>query len=211
MIRSRLLLFCLAAALAVGLGLACRNARDGRASPYVQPSSGAAPTAFATISPELRFVPGCVEVTPGETVEWDSQETDTPVNVTSLGDPLELYSPNLQPPLSCGTPNATCWRHTFANSGCYDYFDTNSGSPGRIVRDPYYGTIKYVGQGGDISRAIVCVDPSGRCRGICCQTRTDCPNIQGRSFECISRRCIDVATEQPIPCTDYGRTDGGVP
>ena len=197
--------------LAVAFGSAlplggCRSHRGPRTSPFVEPSSLDAPTATVIVDTGLQFSPGCVAVAPGETVEWDSDAPSVAVNVTSSGEPLELYSPNLQPPLACGTLDdrgvspRTCWRHTFAVAGCFEYFDSNSGAPGRAARDPYYGTIKFVGSGGDVTRGVVCVSPSLRCPGVCCFGPSDCPSTEQHPLDCVHQRCVDRASQKPTPC-----------
>ncbi len=182
------------------LAACASNRRDEL--PLVQPTSTASPNRTVRIAADAKFSPGCVEIRPGETIEWSSDAPDVPINVTSLGDAVELFSPNLQPGLRCdpAAPTRVCWRHTFPRAGCFDYFDSNSGSPGRAVRDPYYGTVRYVGDGTDVTRGTVCVTATGSCPGVCCDTKFDCPTEPGTEYECRARRCVEAKSGAPTPC-----------
>lgn len=203
-IRMRLKVVGVIAACAGALATlsACQSSR--RDPPLVQPSSPAGFDRDVTVDTSAKFVPSCLVIRLGQTVEWRTLAPDVPVNVTSVFPPIELYSPNLQAPLRCDrtAPDRVCWRHSFRTAGCFEYFDTNSGDPGRTVVDPYYGTRKGVGEGGTATRGLVCVEESGSgaCAGLCCDTRFDCPSVPGKTFDCVSNWCTDRDTKRGVPC-----------
>ena len=186
--------------LLIALIAAC--GRSHRDLPEVQFSSAEARDTDIKITKTLVFAPSCVAIKAGETVEWWTEEgaPAVPVNVTSLGTPVELFSPNLVAPLYCdpsAAPGKVCWRHTFEQTGCFAYYDTNSGSPGRPVVDDYYGTVTYVGQGGQAQGGLVCVEGNeGSCAGVCCNARFDCDV----GYTCAQRRCVKESNREPSPC-----------
>jgi hypothetical protein len=143
------------------------------------------------------YQPLCLDsVRIGHVVEFMNFNPDIPANVTSISAPAPLYSPNLMRPYNfvgpddpknaiCDVPDASgCakkaswsfWRHEFTAAGVYDWIDTNQGSPGRKVVDPYYGTETFIGIDPDTQIATVCVqDESGAgCEKVCCTTDDDC-------------------------------------
>ena len=104
----------------------------------VQTSSDQNPSFFVNVDPAEGFVPGCLAVAKGRTVRWENLSPLVPANVTSVEEPPELYSPNLQ-------GSYVTWSHTFDQPGLYEYYDTNTGDPGRRIVDAYYGTVTFVG------------------------------------------------------------------
>jgi plastocyanin len=142
----------------------------------VQFSSTAQPSWFVSVSAESGFVPECKTVDVGDTVQWENQDPDIPANVTSLDEPPQMYSPNLQ-------GGYTTWAHTFSDAGFFAYYDTNSGDPGRRVVDAYYGTVTYVGVSETTHLGAVCV-PGGDVN--CCCTNLDC----GSGESCSANSCV---------------------
>lgn len=178
---------------------ACSGTRTD--PPQVQASSTSARDTDVKINKTLEFAPACTVIDLGETIEWWVEEgaPTVPINVTSLGTPVELFSPNLVTPLACdpADPDVICWRHTFEKAGCFNYFDTNSGNPGRPVVDDYYGTVEYVGASGDAETGLVCVETDDHsCRGVCCNANFDCDE----GYVCSNRRCVSRASEEQSPC-----------
>lgn len=175
--------------------------------PYVLESSKQAPRWTVDINRVLdgvyrNYRPRCIDtVRAGHTVEFRNFAPELPANVTSLDSPsgaTPLYSPNLVVPynyvgrddpsndlceISGGTgpckqaPHWSYWRYTFEVPGTYDWFDTNSGEPGRKVVDPYYGTVTFVGIDPSSPFGTICVldETGGGCDGVCCVSDTDCP------------------------------------
>jgi len=189
----------LIAALSLGAaGTSCSSSRTD--PPNVQGSSTQPRNTDVKITASLSFSPNCTTIRTHQTVEWwvDEDAPDVPVNVTSLGSPIELYSPNLAAPLACDSsvPKRVCWRHTFTTAGCFQYYDTNSGSPGRPVVDDYYGTVTYVGESGDVSKGLVCVADDDSCDGICCNSNFDCDD----GYRCDSGHCVRASDGEPSPC-----------
>lgn len=150
---------------------ACDDVADNR----VQFSASESPSWFVGVSPADGFAPDCKTVDPGDTVQWTNEDPEVPANVTSLGEPVELYSPNLQGAY-------VEWSHTFPDAGFYEYYDTNSGDPGRRVVDAYYGTVSYVGTSETAHRGALCVQ-SDDVR--CCCTALDC----GAGQACVTNVC----------------------
>ena len=193
--------------IAAALLGACRSQQ--REPPQVQPSSTAAPARDVKIDARRELAPACVVVQLGQTVEWwvDPATPAGPINVTSVGRPVELFSPNLVSlpkggcafPLPPSPPARACWRHTFAQAGCFRYHDTNLGGGGQEVVDPYYGTTTVIGGGGGGGgqEALVCVEgPGVSCFGVCCNGSFDCaPGLQ-----CSGGRCRSPSDQQPSPC-----------
>jgi hypothetical protein len=185
--------------------------RSHRDLPEVQFSSDRPRDTDVRVTDVLSFSPGCVVIDVDETVEWwvDPNAPAVPVNVTSLGTPIELFSPSLVTPYGCDSsdPDRVCWRHTFETAGCFPYYDTNSGSPGRPVVDDYYGTITYVGGSGDVEGGTICVEgPGVSCRGVCCNGNFDCST----GFTCQVGRCTRSDGEQS-PCPALPLPDAGLP
>ena len=79
------------------------------------------------------------------------------------------------------------WLSAFDSTGLYDYYDTNSGDPGRRVVDAYYGTVTYVGTSATSHRGQICA--TGEVEGEpCCCTDFDCPLGQA----CSANTCVDL-------------------
>jgi plastocyanin len=152
----------IASLVSVGL-LGCGT--DG--ANQVQFSSDEQASYFVAIDPSEGFVPKCLALQTGKTVQWENQAPTIPANVTSVGEPVELYSPNLQ-------GGYTLWAHTFEAPGFFEYYDTNTGDPGRRVVDAYYGTVTYVGVSETTQRGAVCARDSGDTLGTCCCSDFDC-------------------------------------
>lgn len=168
---------------------------------FVQHSADETADKTVTISEEGDFQPACVDIAAGQVVEWRNLNTTLPTNVTSLGEPTELFSPNLTEPYNvcgsddgapaCGGEKFVYWRHLFETAGVFEYLDTNTASGGRVVRDEYYGTVTVVGLPDTASRGAVCVAgtlPDGTtltCDDVCCVTALTCPD----GMECIDQRC----------------------
>lgn len=134
----------------------------------VQDGSKQAPSWFVAKSAVDGFAPECMVIGEGDTVQWQNLDENIPANVTSLEEPPELYSPNLQ-------GRNSKWSHTFKGDGLFAYFDTHSGDPGRPVVDAYYGTVSYVGASETAQRGTICVRVDGdRGEGACCCTSLDC-------------------------------------
>jgi hypothetical protein len=174
-----------------------------QSTPFVQTSDEAEPRWRIDINRVrdgiyLSYRPRCMdEVRIGHTVEFRNFLPDVPANVTSISAPSPLYSPNLVRPYNFVGPddpsNTLCdveteegctlrptwsfWRHTFELPGVYDWLDTNQGSPGRKVVDPYYGTETFIGIDPDSPLGTICVrqDDGTGCEGVCCTTDADCP------------------------------------
>jgi hypothetical protein len=154
---------------------------------------------------------GGLAMRPGHTAEFRNYLPDVPTNVTSLGAPATMFSPNLVRPYNLrkeGGEEFSAWRFTFSAPGVYEYADTNMGDPGRKVVDSYYGTVSYVGE-STAPRGVVCVDPPGcvaapeclsgeppagavccPCIGVCCLTDAHCE----ASRTCLRSRCVDKVT-----------------
>ena len=142
----------------------------------VQDPSEAAPGWFVSIAAD-GFVPSCKAIDAGDTVQWENKQPNVPANVTSLEEPLELYSPNMQ-------GEYVTWAHTFASTGLYEYYDTNSGDPGRKVVDAYYGSVTYVGVSASTSLGAICVN-TDEAESPCCCTSLDC----GVGESCVLNTC----------------------
>lgn len=163
-------------------GVGCGSYRTD--VPNVQRSSRASPSRTVSVGGALHFAPSCVEIAPGQTVEWTNVSLDDAADVTSIEEPRELYSPNLQVPLDCPDGDGVCWRHTFASVGCYEYYDSQTGVPSGL------GT------------GIVCVREGASCRGLCCEKVEDCPS-DGTVWACVGRRCVDAVRSVPRTCEEY--------
>lgn len=187
-----------------GLALlaACEPIADFQTQPFVQASVDEAPR-WQVFLNRIRdgiargYQPVCLDsVRPGHVVEFMNFNPEIPANVTSIAGPAPLYSPNLVRPYNyvasddpanelCDTqgasgctsrPSWSYWRFRFTTSGVYDWIDTNQGSPGRKVVDPYYGTETFVGIDPNSTIATVCVqneDGSG-CEAVCCASDASC-------------------------------------
>lgn len=201
---------CMAGASAAGSGCAADEFQE---TPYVQDSATAAPRWTVDINRVVdgifrAYRPRCMDrVRVGQTVEFRNYAPTLAANVTSIAGPEPLYSPTLRRPynyVAADDPNNTAcdvtaddgrctqrpewsyWRHTFATPGVYDWIDTHSGTPGRRVVDPYYGTVTFVGIDPNTPFGSICVvetDGSG-CDGVCCSSDVDCTgNTQCIRFE----------------------------
>ncbi|AKU91090.1 cupredoxin domain-containing protein [Vulgatibacter incomptus] len=153
---------------------------------------------------------GGLPIRPGDTAEFRNFLPEVPTNVTSLSGPATLFSPNLVRPFNIATENTetfSFWRFTFPLAGAYEFFDTNSGSPGRPIVDSYYGTTSYVGE-TTAPTGVVCVDEPGcvasldclngkaapgtnccKCVGVCCDVDEQCAS----GMSCHRGRCVDPA------------------
>lgn len=176
-------------------------------TPPVQASSPGSPGGrIVNITPEGDLAPSCLTVNAGQTVEFRNQAPLVPTNITSLGEPTELFSPNLLLPYNKGTDGDEVfafWRHTFASPGVFEYYDTNGGDPGKKVVDPYYGTVTFVGISDSVHTGVICVKTSGgdQCEGVCCVTNADCPKSQ--CCDTKNKRCVLLAPDLPPPlCHD---------
>jgi hypothetical protein len=180
---------------------ACQTYPEG---PAVQPSHAPPPTSnVVPIPKEGGWGVPCLTIEVGQTVEWRNYAPAVPVNVTSLADPPELYSPSLVAPLPTVAKDATgpyvYWRHTFQSPGVFEYYDTTSGDPGKKVVDPYYGTVSYVGLSPSLVTGIVCVREAGskQCRGVCCVQNGDGDDTlfdgecgDGQCCDPLNKRCL---------------------
>jgi hypothetical protein len=183
--------------------VACAPSSDFMEAPFVQASSTKTPRWTVDIN-RVRdgiyrsYAPRCLDsVSEGHTIEFRNFLPEVPANVTSIGEaPEPLYSPNLMRPYNyvsatdesnslCDSPTPdgcavrpsySYWRFTFEQAGTYDWIDTNQGSPGRQVTDPYYGTVTFVGLDPNTPFGTVCVEDAGGggCAGVCCVTDSDC-------------------------------------
>lgn len=147
----------------------------------VQFSSDQTPSYFIDIDPSDGFVPSCLAIEPDRTVQWENKTPPIPANITSVGDPEELYSPNMQ-------AEYVTWAHTFEAPGYFEYYDTNTGDPGRRVVDAYYGTVTFVGVSESTQRGAVCVQADGATLGACCCTDFDC---DAPSEACVTNICTE--------------------
>lgn len=147
----------------------------------VQFSSDNPPSYFVDIDPSDGFVPACLAVDVGSTVQWENKTPSVPANITSVGEPEELFSPNLQGPY-------VTWAHTFEGSGFFSYYDTNTGDPGRRVVDAYYGTVTFVGVSDTTELGAVCGQQAGSTLGACCCTDFDC---DAPSQACVANTCTE--------------------
>ncbi len=163
--------------------------------PLVQPTASGNPGGrIVELTPEGTISPPCLVITVGQTVEFRNL-ADRPGDITSLGSPTELYSPNLI------SPGPTTWRHTFNTLGVFEYYDSTSGDPGRKVVDPYYGTVTFVGLSEDIQTGAICVKSKGgsECDNVCCVKAVgDCPSTQ--CCDLTNRRCVLASPETPALC-----------
>jgi hypothetical protein len=196
-----------AVSLCLLLLLACDEVQE---TPFVQKSDDTEPRWRVDINRVrdgiyLPYRPRCTdEVRIGHTVEFRNFLPEVPANVTTISGPAPLYSPNLVRPYNYVGPtdpeNTLCdvqtpegcmqrpawsfWRTTFETPGVYDWLDTNQGSPGRKVVDPYYGTETFIGIDPDSPLGTICVpqeDGTG-CEGVCCNVDTDCTG-ENRCFK----------------------------
>jgi hypothetical protein len=187
---------------------ACEPLSELRTTPPIQASSTESPRWQIDINRVANgifrsYAPRCLDgVRAGHTVEFRNFLPNVPANVTSISGPEPLYSPNLVRPYNYVSPtdpaNTLCdvsqgdtclvrpnwsfWRYTFQRPGVYDWLDTNQGTPGRRVVDPYYGTVTFVGIDPDSPLGTVCVtnDDGTGCEQICCTADADC----GRGTRC---------------------------
>ncbi|MBI5610939.1 MAG: hypothetical protein HY902_18855 [Deltaproteobacteria bacterium] len=144
--------------------------------------------------------PPCIVVEAGQTVEFRNPMPDVPTDVTSYGEPLELYSPSLVrggPMASAGGKDCAWWRHTFQKPGVYEYYDSHSGDPGQKVVDPYYGTVTWVGVNPNLHTGLICVQTPGssQCLGICCVKNNDGSAVLSQG-ECTQNQCCDAKSKR---------------
>lgn len=142
----------------------------------VQDPSKAAPSWFVSVSAADGFVPACKVIGRGDTVQWENQSPLLPANVTSVDEPPALYSPNLQ-------GEFVTWTASFRQSGWFEYYDTNSGDPGRRVVDAYYGTVTFIGASESTHRGAICVPDDSEAP--CCCSDLDC----AVDAACIANTC----------------------
>ncbi len=177
----RALLFSVAGVAVALVAGGCQAKIEG---PLVQASSTGEPGGnIVPITPEGAFGLPCLVIDVGETVEFRNEAPDLPANITSLGEPVELYSPSLVEPYNIAVLDDVAfswWRHTFESAGVFEYYDTNQGEAGRKVVDPYYGTVTLVGIGEGVRTGMVCVEEPGsdQCDGVCCIKNSDCAGAQ---------------------------------
>jgi hypothetical protein len=190
------------ALLAAALGAAaCDPIAEFQQQPFVQKSADAEPRWTVDINRVqdgvfAAYRPRCFQVRKGHTVEFRNFLPEIATNVTGLDGPAPLYSPNLvrpyqyvgpddpDNPLCEATAGGVCvarpafsyWRHTFEVAGTYDWLDTNQGTPGRKVVDPYYGTETFIGIDPDSPLGTICVpeDDGFGCEGVCCASDAEC-------------------------------------
>jgi hypothetical protein len=182
--------------------LACDPIGELQGTPFVEKSAAAEARWRIDINRVrdgvfVPYRPRCTdELRIGDTVEFRNFLPDVPANVTGIASPAPLYSPNLVRPYNyvgerdpantlcdlevdgaCAKrPAYSFWRFTFTTPGVYDWLDTNQGSPGRKVVDPYYGTETFIGIDPSSPIGTICVpgaDGAG-CAGTCCATDGDC-------------------------------------
>ncbi len=184
--------------------MACESRLDG---PQVQPAATADPGGnIVPITADGSYGVPCLIIEVGQTVEWRNEAPSVPTDITSLGEPVELYSPNLvaagghvatrQGP--AGPVDYVWWRHTFTQRGVYEYYDSQRAQPGQKVVDPYYGTVTWVGVSADLNTGVVCVEEpgSGQCDWVCCTKAADCPTSQ--CCEPNGRRCLLTSPKAPV-------------
>lgn len=173
------------------LGGACHTEQT---PPYVQSTSTADPGGnIIPVTAEGTHGVPCLTIAVGQTVEWRNEAPGIPTNVTSLGEPAELYSPSLVEPYNLSSSDGkpyVWWRHTFTEPGVFEYYDTNQGDPGRKVVDPYYGTVTFVGVSDTVRTAVICVESpgSGACDGVCCVKASDCHT--SHCCDLTQKRCL---------------------
>lgn len=180
---------CFCALLAL---VGCESQIDG---PQVEPSAQDPAGAVVEIGQDGILGTPCLTVETGTTVEWRNFGVAVPYNVTSFGEPQELFSPNLTLGYQMSTQDGahfSWWRHTFATPGIYEYFDSNQGDPGQKVVDPYYGTVTYVGLSPTLKTGVVCVHEKGSraCVGVCCIKNNDGSDVLSQG-ECPASQCCD--------------------
>lgn len=182
---------------------ACGSER--RTPPSVQESSREPASLVIRAAASQAFVPSCVLIERGATVEWRNLTPHTALSLLSPREPYELSSPALLSPYNwvgpdvtsecAGKSGSTClepapyafWRHTFAEVGVFDYRD----SGGSLVQSG--STYSYgLPPGGTTSASAatgtVCVRSSltgGECAQVCCSQNSDC----AEGITCLGGRC----------------------
>lgn len=166
-------------------------------TPPVDPGTSALPAgAIVKITAEGDLNPPCLVIKPGDTVEFRNYAPEITVNVTSLTEPPELYSPTLVAPYpNVGEDESgryIWWRHTFNKVGVFEYYDTFAGDPGKKVVDPYYGTVTFVGLSANLKTGVVCAREPGSavCLGVCCKSNFVDDGSYGED-ECPKAQCCD--------------------
>mgnify|MGYP003333657057 CR=1 FL=1 len=177
------------------------------AGPQVSESAQAPADHVVTLAGDAR-TPPCLVVDLGQTVEFRNLQPDVPVDVTSLGTPVELFSPALVR----GGPIATSdgatyawWRHTFLHTGVFEYYDTHRGDPGQKLVDPYYGTVTWVGANPNLRTGVVCVQEPGsnQCLGVCCVKNNDGSPVLSQG-ECPANQCCDASSKRCLRLSPEG-------
>lgn len=183
------------------IGLGCAPIAEFQTQPFVKASASAEARWSVDINRVkdgvfIPYRPRCFKISVGHTVEFRNFLPRVPANVTGLDTPAPLYSPNLVFPNSyvgeddplntlCDElvdgqclrrPEYSYWRFTFDKPGVYDWLDTNQGTPGRKIIDPYYGTETFIGIDPDSPLGTICVqaEDGGGCDAVCCSVDTDC-------------------------------------
>ena len=187
-----------------GLIVACASYPDG---PQVAPSVLAPADHVVTFAGDERSPP-CLVVELGQTVEFRNLKPDMPVDVTSLGTPVELFSPALVRGGAMATDQGgsyAWWRHTFARPGVFEYYDTHRGDPGQKLVDPYYGTVTWVGTNPNLHTGVVCVQEPGsnQCLGVCCVKNNDGSPVLSQG-ECPQNQCCDAVAKRCLALSPAG-------
>jgi len=89
-------------------------AAAGAIAPAGQPTASVAPASTRVTIQALKYSPETIEITKGETVEWDNNDL-TPHTVTSQSGG-ELNSGSIEADAS--------WSHTFGQAGTFSYYCT---------------------------------------------------------------------------------------
>lgn len=153
--------------------------------------------------------PPCLVVDVGQTVEFRNFAPDVPTDLTSLGSPVELYSPSLQRGGPMGHTEKgkefAWWRHTFLRPGVFEYYDTHRGEPGQKVVDPYYGTVTWVGVNPNLQTGIVCAQEPGssQCLAVCCIKDNDGSAVLSQG-ECTTNQCCDAKGKRCLDISPGG-------
>lgn len=192
--------------------------------PFVQFPATTVADVTVQVDADGRFAPTCVNIEAGETVQWVNRSVLPNVTVTGLGH-SELFSPVL-------AGRYSTWSHRFGTAGRFEYFDSNSGNPGRPVADDYYGTVTYIGTGDSVTRGMVCVEhpaaamqPRGSCESDAgcaedeecnadgrCQLRPLCRNFCcPLGVECSAGYVCNPENQQCEPAPSFCVRDGDCP
>ncbi len=189
----------------VGFAVACDSARSS--PPPAQPSSLETPSVLSRVARGQAFSPPCIIVEKGATVEWRNLSPSSGVILVSVAAPYELSSPSLRAPYNFVPPeqsdecttrtNGACteplpfsfWRHTFQNSGIFDYQDQSGSAAASVVGEgDEYGLPAGPVNSGTGGTGTVCVSgPGTSCVQVCCTSNVvnQCP----LGVSCIGGRC----------------------